>query len=193
MHEVSDDELIFLVRQKQEEAFDILFSRLKSKQERMVKKLLFEHRYCGLDERDLLLVAMQTLYLAIDSYDPSKAVFDAYYHILLQRELVNEMKKFNSGNHVLLNTALSLDEPMDDQHQLYDMIGAEDDTMYDHVYGPTRQLLEDEHHPLTIEEKTIITYFHLGYSYSEIGRLIQKNYRYVSKVVQMLYEKFEKM
>jgi DNA-directed RNA polymerase specialized sigma24 family protein len=193
MIEVSDDELIFLARQKQEEALDMLFSRLKTKQERMVKKLLFEHRYCGLDEHDLLMVAMKTLYLAIDSYDPTKAVFDAYYHLLLQRELVNEMKKFNSGNHVLLNTALSLDEPMDDQHQLYDMIGAEDHAMHEHIYGSTRQLLENDQQPLTIEEKTIITYFHLGYSYSEIGRLIQKNYRYVSRVVQMLYEKFEKL
>jgi DNA-directed RNA polymerase specialized sigma24 family protein len=193
MIDVSDDELIFLVRQKQEEAFEILFNRLKSKQERIVKKLLFEHRYCGLDEHDLLLIAIQTLYLAIDSYDPSKAIFDAYFHILLQRELINEMKKFNSGNHVILNTALSLDEPLDDQHQLYDMIGYEDEVMHAHIYGSTRQLLEDDQHPLTVEEKTIITYFHLGYSYSEIGRLIQKNYRYVSRVVQTLYEKFEKL
>ena len=35
---------------------------------------------------------MQTLLLAIESYDPHKNIFDAYYHFLLQRELINELK-----------------------------------------------------------------------------------------------------
>lgn len=184
MYDVSDDELVFLARQKQQEAIEYLFLKMKPKQERMVKKLLFEHRYCGLDFHDLMHVAMQTLFLAIDSYDPRKAVFDAYYHLLLQRELVNEMKKFNTYGHTLINTAMSLDEPLEEGQLMYDLIGKEDEQLHEYVFSESLQLLKEDNHLLTIEQKTVFSYYRLGYSYSEIGRIIKKNYRVISKMIQ---------
>jgi DNA-directed RNA polymerase specialized sigma24 family protein len=184
MYDVSDDELVLLCRQKQEEAFDYLLEKTRPKQERLVRKMLYEHRYCGLDTQDLMLVATQTLYLAIDSYDPSKAVFDAYYHLLLQRELTNEMKKFNSLGQTLLNTAISLDDTFEEGIILYDVIGSEDETMQHYLFDEAEQLLQDDNVVLSLEQKTILAYYRLGYSYSEIGRLIKKNYRIISKAIQ---------
>lgn len=184
MYDVSDDELVFLARQKQQEAIDYLCLKMKPKQERMVKKLLFEHRYCGLDFNDLMLVALQTLFLAIDSYDPRKAVFDAYYHLLLQRELVNEMKKFNTYGHTLINKAISLDEPLEEGQLMYDLIGKDDEQLHHYVFNESQQLLKEDNQTLNIEQKTVFSYYQLGYSYSEIGRIVKKNYRLISKMIQ---------
>jgi DNA-directed RNA polymerase specialized sigma subunit len=184
MYDVSDDELVFLARQKQQDAIDYLLIKVKPKQERMIKKLLSEHRYCGLDFNDLMVVAMQTLFLAIDSYNPSKAVFDAYYHLLLQRELVNEMKKFNTYGHTLINKAISFDEPLDEGQLMYDLIGIEDEAMKTYLFDPSVQLLKEDNLLLTIEQKIVFSYYRLGYSYSEIGRVLKKNYRLISKMIQ---------
>jgi DNA-directed RNA polymerase specialized sigma24 family protein len=184
MYDVSDDELVLLCRQKQEEAFVYLLEIMKPKQERLVRKMLYENRYCGLDTQDLMLIATQTLYLAIDSYDPTKAVFDAYYHLLLQRELTNEMKKFNSLGQTLLNTALSLDDNFEEGVMLYDVIGTEDETMQHYLFDESEQLLKEDNVVLSVEQKTMLAYYRLGYSYSEIGRIIKKNYRLISKAIQ---------
>lgn len=184
MYDVSDDELVFLARQKQQDAIDYLLIKVKPKQERLIKKLLSEHRYCGLDFNDLMVVAMQTLFLAIDSYNPSKAVFDAYYHLLLQRELVNEMKKFNTYGHTLINKAISLDEPLAEGQLMYDLIGTDDEAMNTYVFDPSVQLLKEDNLLLTIEQKIVFSYYRLGYSYSEIGRVMKKNYRLISKMIQ---------
>lgn len=183
-YDVSDDELVFLARQKHQDAIDYLLLKVRPKQERMIKKILFEHRYCGLDFNDLMVVAIQTLFLAIDSYDPSKAVFDAYYHLLLQRELVNEMKKFNTYGHTLINKAISLDEPLEEGQLMYDLVGKEDDMLNTYVFDPSIQLLKEDNLLLTIEQKTVFSYYQLGYSYSEIGRVMKKNYRLISKMIQ---------
>ena len=44
MYDVSDDELVFLARQKHQDAIDYLLLKVRPKQERMIKKILFEHR-----------------------------------------------------------------------------------------------------------------------------------------------------
>ena len=184
MYDVSDDELVFLARQKHQDAIDYLLLKVRPKQERMIKKILFEHRYCCLDFNDLMVVAIQKLFLAIDSYDPTKAVFDAYYHLLLQRELVNEMKKFNTYGHTLINKAISLDELLEEGQLMYDLVGKEDDMLNTYVFDPSIQLLKEDNLLLTIEQKTVFSYYQLGYSYSEIGRVMKKNYRLISKMIQ---------
>ncbi|HOJ44710.1 MAG TPA: hypothetical protein PK340_01560 [Bacilli bacterium] len=182
----SDDELVFLIRQNCAEARRALEARMRSKQHRTIRRLLRENRCCGLEFDDLKIVATMSLYNAIDAYDCRKAVFDAYYHFLLERDLVNEMKKYNTFNHTLLNTAFSLDEPFDDGGSLYDVIGVNDE----HIGALNPQdilsFAEDAASGLTPKQKAMIGYRLLGYSYSEIGRILKMNYRIVSRTLHKL-------
>ncbi|MFZ9704330.1 MAG: hypothetical protein ACO3BB_03590, partial [Bacilli bacterium] len=61
---LSDDEMVFLIRSQHQEAFRLLTEKMQSKQDRLIHKLMYMHRYCGLDYDDLKIVAMQTLLLA---------------------------------------------------------------------------------------------------------------------------------
>ncbi len=186
---ISDDEIVFLVRSKQPEAYLLLLERMQLKQDRLIHKLLYMHRYCGLDYDDLKIVAMQTLLLAIDSYDPSKNIFDAYYHFLLQRELVNELKRFSSDNQNLINTALSLDYEIEEGSLLGDLVGQNDQQLIAMVEDPFYQLLESDDQQLTVKEKAILAYLKLGYSFTEIAKIIGGHYRQISKIAKALLAK----
>ena len=187
---VSDDELVFLIRRKQPEAFTSLLNRMALKQDRMIHKLLFMHRYCGLDFDDLKIVAIQTLSLAVESYEPKKNVFDAYYHFLLQRELVNELKRFSSDNQNLINTAISLDYEIEDGSYLSDVIGQNDATLQTIMDDPTHQLLEEDDQRITPKEKAILAYLKLGYTFTEIAKVMKDHYRNISKIAKSLLTKY---
>jgi DNA-directed RNA polymerase specialized sigma subunit len=186
---ISDDEIVFLVRSKQPEAYQLMLERMQIKQDRLIHKLLYMHRYCGLDYDDLKIVALQTLLLAIESYDPSKNIFDAYYHFLLQRELVNELKRFSSDNHNLINTALSLDFEIEDGSLLGDLVGQKDQKLIALVEDPFHQLLEGEDQHLSVKEKAILAYLKLGYSFTEIAKILGGHYRQISKIAKTLLAK----
>jgi DNA-directed RNA polymerase specialized sigma subunit len=186
---ISDDEIVFLVRSKQPEAYQLMLERMQIKQDRLIHKLLYMHRYCGLDYDDLKIVALQTLLLAIESYDPSKNIFDAYYHFLLQRELVNELKRFSSDNHNLINTALSLDFEIEDGSLLGDLVGQQDQKLIALVEDPFHQLLEGEDQHLSVKEKAILAYLKLGYSFTEIAKILGGHYRQISKIAKTLLAK----
>jgi RNA polymerase sigma factor (sigma-70 family) len=181
---VGDDELVFLSRSRSDLALDQLQKQMEWKQDCLIRKLLSENRYCGLEHDDLKIVAVLALYTAVDSYDPAKAVFDAFYHLILERELVNEMKRFNSGAQTILNTAISLDEEIDENSNLYDIFGSEDDKIKFGSESGILQLAEDPSMGLNPLEKSIIAYRCLGYSFSEIGRIMKKNYRQISRIVR---------
>ena len=187
---VSDDELVFLIRRKHPEAFTSLLNRMALKQDRMIHKLLFMHRYCGLDFDDLKIVAIQTLTLAVESYEPKKNVFDAYYHFLLQRELVNELKRFSSDNQNLINTAISLDYEIEDGSYLSDVIGQNDATLQTIMDDPTHQLLEEDDQRITPKEKAILAYLKLGYTFTEIAKVMKDHYRNISKIAKSLLTKY---
>jgi RNA polymerase sigma factor (sigma-70 family) len=186
---ISDDEIVFLVRGKQPEAYLLLLERMQLKQDRLIHKLLYMHRYCGLDYDDLKIVALQTLLLAIESYDPHKNIFDAYYHFLLQRELINELKRFSSDNQNLINTALSLDYEIEDGSLLSDLVGQKDQQLIALVEDPFHQLLEDEDQQLSVKEKAILAYLKLGYSFTEIAKILGGHYRQISKIAKTLLAK----
>ncbi len=178
----SDDELVFLVRQRVQAAQDELEIRLRSKQERLIRRLLAENRQCGLEPGDLQVIALMSLANAIDSYDCQKAVFDAYYHFILERDLVNEMKRYNTCNHTVLNLAASLDEPLEEGGCLGDIIGRNDERLGAFDEGQLLELAEDASAGLSPIEKAVLAYRTLGYSYTEIGRLLKKSYRQISRI-----------
>ena len=189
MLRISDDEIVFLVRSKQPEAYHLMLERMQMKQDRLIHKLLYMHRYCGLDYDDLKIVALQTLLLAIESYDPSKNIFDAYYHFLLQRELINELKRFSSDNQNVINHALSLDYEIEDGSFLGDLVGQKDQQLVALVEDPFHQLLESENQHLSVKEKAILAYLQLGYSFTEIAKIIGGHYRQISKIAKALLAK----
>lgn len=190
MSTLSDDELIFLIRSQQREAFQILLDKMQLKQDRLIHKLMYMHRYCGVDYDDLKLVAIQTLLLAIDAYHPKKNNFDAYYHFLLQRELINELKRFSSEQHAPINHAISFDYEMEEGSSLSEMIGEDDAKIYQPFTDPFYQLLESENGSLTPKEKAIIAYLKLGYSYTEIAKIMNDHYRQISKIAKRILEKY---
>ena len=183
--DVSYDELIFLIRQKQLEALPFLEQAMHAKMLHYVRKTFHRHRRCTLDEKDLLSLAYQTLYLAIDSYQPNRVHFDAYFHVLLERELMHAMRKYNQPHHIVLDQALSLDAEFEEGSNLYELVGEEDSFLLRYHNSPLVYLLEADD-ALTVEQRLILVLFQQGYSLKEIGQRIQKNYRQVARLLKQL-------
>ena len=188
MDNVSDDELVFLIRQKHFEADKMLVERMREKLMMLVKKFYFQHRRCLLEEDDLWTNALKSLYIAIDSYQHQKVHFDAYVYVIVERELMHVMRHFNQPHHHVVDYALSLDDAPEDGTPLYEVIGEDDNLLKNQLNDPFHSLLEQDD-GLTLDERIIIVYARLGYSFKEIGKVLKKNYRQVTRIVKKLKDK----
>jgi DNA-binding CsgD family transcriptional regulator len=70
------------------------------------------------------------------------------------------------------------------------MIGEDDRKIYQPFSDPFYQLLESDNLSLTIKEKAIIAYLKLGYSYTEIAKIMKEHYRQISKIAKRILEKY---
>lgn len=183
---ISDDELVFLSRQGNAEAKRKLQIRYFKKQDRLIQKLLLENRYCGLEREDLLVIANKALDICIDSFSPNKNIFDAYYHLILTRELVNEMQKYSSPSQVILNVSMSLDAPIDNESgtALYEVVGHPED-----IFNQFENAFYNKLNNLSDLEKQVLYYRSLDYNFKEIGEILKKNYRQISRIYYELVKK----
>lgn len=185
---VSDDELVFLIRQKHRDAESVLLDRLRGKMIALVRKYYFLHRRCMLEEADLWNIALKGLYLAVDSYAIEKVHFDAYAHVIIEREIMHSMRQYNQAHHHVLDYATSLDEELDEGTLVQELIGEEDPSIVKRLNNPIHYLLEEDD-ALTLEERIVLVQSRLGYTLKEIGKTIQKNYRQVARILKLLRHK----
>jgi DNA-binding CsgD family transcriptional regulator len=57
------------------------------------------------------------------------------------------------------------------------------------VEDPFHQLLESEDQSLSVREKAILAYLKLGYTFTEIAKILGGHYRQISKIAKTLLAK----
>ena len=55
---------------------------------------------------------------------------------------------------------------------------------------PTHQLLEEDDQRITPKEKAILAYLKLGYTFTEIAKVMKDHYRNISKIAKSLLTKY---
>lgn len=167
-----EDELICLAKLGDNNAI----SKLLTKYKHLVKNVARKYYLVGGDSEDLMQEGMIGLYDAILSYDMTKNDhFEAYAHLLIQRNILNAIKRdsalkfspLNDGAHLNHQGELEHDEssfayPMEQKTPEEILLQQERDRAFEEAM---ETILSDL-------EKRIVRLYLTGKSYSEIAALL---------------------
>ena len=117
--EFNDFELIYMAKEKNEDAIKCLYKKYKP----LLSKKAFEYysvsKNKGVEFNDLLQEAMIGFEEAIYSFDPnSDILFYTFVNVCVDRQLKTAIAKLNRAKHRLLNEAISLDYTYEDDFSI---------------------------------------------------------------------------
>lgn len=180
---LSDDsfekELLFKAKSGDSDAVAQIIEKYYSKASSAARRFFVT----GADESDLLQEALIALFVSITAYDPSKGEsFEAYASVCIRNRLISYIKSANRMKNGPLNTSVSLDDTLvsgDDPYQrIIDMETLEE---YRRQIGKK----------LTKKEKTVLSYYLSGLTYSEIADKCGISEKAVDNVIYRVKKKLK--
>lgn len=171
IEEFNDNELIYMIRQRNEKAFSFLVNKYQVETRRWLRHILRTYpRYQ--DQEDFYQIALLKLHESIDDYKAEQSSFHNYYFKVLKHTTVDMIRSMNTYKHIQDKYTISLDmfvQEGDTNYCLVDLIEKEipaeeeeqEEHMKENVLYTQKQLT-----PLEVDILSLRT---LGYSYDMIA------------------------
>lgn len=194
MIKLKDEDLIIKIRDKDQEAMEVLLKRYKPMVVAKSRRLFLQ----GGDQEDLIQEGMIGLYQAIEKYDLEKQVpFKSYAGLVVESRLYDAVRTAARKKHGPLNESLSLDylyqsEDQDSEYSLIDFLQDEE------FPNPENRLLNQENvqqlqefvkHNLSEYENQVAVLYLAGKTYNEIADILSVSYRSVDGALQRIRRK----
>ena len=171
IEELNDNELIYMIRQRNEKAFAFLVNKYQVEIRRWLRHILRTYpRYQ--DQEDFYQIALLKLHESIDDYKADQSSFHNYYFKVLKHTTVDMIRSMNTYSRRQDKYMVSLDMHIQEgetNYRLMDMIvdeiPAEEDEQEEHIKENvlyTQKRLK----PLEVDILSLRT---LGYSYDQIA------------------------
>jgi len=192
---ISDYELIYYVRQKDEESQLLLIQRYHRTIWAIIHSIIPSPKPAYIDLDDLYQEGLIGLLEAVDNYKEDKeASFGTFARVCVEREIRSLLRKYRSGSYSLLSKAMSLDMSVseDDNVVLMDTVACSK-TDFDPVYASYVSWAKDQipfiRKTLNEEEWTVYRLHALGYSYKEISKQVKCSEKDVDNILQKIRKK----
>ncbi len=191
--ELTDNELIYKIQKfDDKEATDLLLCRYENEIKKLVRGRLGKtfKFYYDYDEFEQL-VRFATLKV-IKTYDSSKGSFYNYWSSSANRIITSELRHISKKlSGVEVNQIFTFNEEETDLMESF----SNDSTIFKRKIDATYDLerikkIADE--ILTLEEKAILAYKMIGYSYNEIAQKIKSTPKRVDNVMLIIRKKLKK-
>ena len=190
---LSDEEIIKLIKNGDEQALSFLLDRYKE----LVNIKVSKYYMIGAEKDDTIQEGMIGLFKAIKSFDETKQnSFKTFANICVERQLITAIKSSNRQKHMPLNTYLSLNnsayENDDNDEELintFDSKTIEDplDTVMKKEYFEEIEHSIDK--TLSGFEKQVLNRYVKGESYVEIARRLDAPVKSVDNAIQRIRKK----
>jgi RNA polymerase sporulation-specific sigma factor len=192
---VSDEELVELVRQGDDEALEHLINKYKN----FVRAKARSYFLIGADREDIVQEGMIGLYKSIrDFRDDKLASFKAFAELCITRQIITAIKTATRQKHIPLNSYVSLDKPIydeDSDRTLLDVICGSRVTdpeeliinqeEFDDIEVRMSEILSD------LERKVLMLYLD-GRSYQEIAVDLKRHVKSIDNALQRVKRKLER-
>lgn len=185
-----DQELMYLIAEKSEDASNILYEKYKHLANIKAKKYVNYGKKIGLDYNDLFQEGMVGLSEAINSYDEDRDTkFFSFANLCMNRQISSAVVSASRKKHNALNESYSLDILVDNDSVTFLNI------FFDKGSDPSVSLDKEENKKafnnilnkeLTPFEKQVFDLRLAGFEYKEIASLLNKSYKSVDSAVQRM-------
>ena len=120
----SDDELVILAREKNEDALEVLLDRYKE----LVNMKVSKYFIIGAEKEDIIQEGLIGLYKAVKNFELDKQnSFKSFANLCIERQLITAIKTSNRQKHIPLNSSVSLNTTVyddDDDTQLMELFNS---------------------------------------------------------------------
>lgn len=172
---LADNELLYLIQEKNEEAGDLLFERYKHIIDISVNKYLRSAYALNVDIEELKQEAMLGYVDAIHSYnDNMNMKLSSFISLCVERRLQNIIRKNNTGKIKMLKEAYSLDNEIGEDLTLADVVGdnRNNPEVIKEEKESVKKLREKIDFALSNSEKEVLELMLNDYSSEEIASIL---------------------
>lgn len=191
----SDEQLVDLVRDGDEDALDYLLNKYKV----LVEKKAKSYFLIGAGRDDIVQEGMIGLFKAIRDFKEDKtASFYSFADLCITRQMISAVKASTRQKHQPLNSYISLNKPAYEEEN--DKISLLDRMPSDKVINPEDLFIGQEklgiiEHELSERlsslEKKVIQLYIDGKSYVEIAKLLKRPIKSIDNALQRIKKKVE--
>ncbi len=192
----NDNELLLYISENNEDANDILFKKYDPLIKAVANKM---YKYCkgtGLEINDLIQEGMLGLNLAINHYDQQRDFnFCTYAKLCIKRRVISLVVGATRQKHKILNSCVSLEMPEEEKYKLNTILS-------DTSLNPERLVInQEENEEFFMAAKQCLTDLELqvfelklsGFSYQEIGEILEKDRKSIDNAIQRIRTKVKKI
>lgn len=194
----TDEELIRLFRDGQEDIMDFLLNKYKN----LVKSQASQYFIPGADEQDILQEGMIGLFKAVRDFDEKKdASFATFAKLCISRNIQSAVNKANRKKQEPLNTSVSLNAASENGGNAELESQAANSLKRLGLDDPERILIDSENYNFLMEsiqndlsqsEKAVFRLMITGLGYKEIARKLGKESKSVDNAITRIRTKAKK-
>ena len=100
---LNDYELVYQVRENNEEAYNLLIRKYSNLVNMMAKKILKKYKYLGLEYDDLYQEGMMGIIKALNDYNGNDTLFYTYASLCAKREIDRLIKTHTRKKRMIFN------------------------------------------------------------------------------------------
>ena len=191
--EISDDELVMMVRESNDEAKDIIYKKYRYLVNYMVKKYRNIALKLGVELKDLNQEALVGFSDALLNFDSNNdASLKTFISLCVERRLHSFLLKASRKKNLMLNEALSLEHEYKDFTTLADLIS--DNNENNPLTKLTRNeryndLISSIYNDLSQNEKDVLSLMLDGINYNDIASILNMSLKSVDNTIQRIKNK----
>lgn len=192
---LSDEEIVSLVHNGNLIAEEYLISKYKN----VVKIKTRAYFIVGADKEDLIQEGMIGLFKAIRDYDKDKnVVFYAFAELCITRQIITAIKSATRQKHIPLNSYISLSKQVFESTENTYMDYLIDNTLLNpeelFIGQEDKNIIEAYiKDSLSTMENQVLKLYLDGKSYSQIGKMLNKDEKAIDNAIQRVRKKIEKL
>ena len=187
----NDYEIIYYIRENNEEAKDLMYEKYKPFIEITAKKLIDYSQNTGLEVSDFIQEGMLALNSAIESFNEEKDVtFYNYARACIEKKMISLMVKNKSDKHKILNDSVPFEiNDTDGEHLMFG------DILEDKGANPEDLIIDNEEenillnrirNSLTDFENQVFDLKLSGFTYKEIASILEKSPKSIDNSIQRI-------
>ena len=192
----NDNEVLSYIYENNEEASEILYKKYEPLINLTATKFFKYCKSSGLELNDLIQEGMMGLTNAINHFDESKdTLFYSFARTCIERKMISIIVSTRRQKHQVLNNSISFESFEDEQNKL-------DSILSDNSLNPEQQIINKEQtnnffskikEELTDLEMQVLDLKMAGFTYKEIGDILDKDYKAIDNAVQRIRRKVKKI
>ena len=192
--DINDYELIYQVRENDECAYNTLFNKYSY----VVNKLAYEYysknKNLGIELDDLVQEGFFAISTSIKDYNQDASLFYTYVVLCIRREMERYIKYNRRNKQMILSTAVSLNQFIDDDNDLFleDVVDSSYNLEDNICYNDFFYRIFMYRHNFSFEESTIFELKFNQFSNREIAILLDISYKKVDNCLRKIRNRLNK-